>query len=359
MIEIITDLKNNRLKNAPGASISLEHLTKMKKILGSLNTRNIRATEPLRISRADIRNSEKRGKWWLVGASWKAEPTGDPDNQKPDLNPNAVLPDTLDDDMGNEKAIDLLQLAKSQRMNTDVRRSIFIAIMSASDYQDAHVRLTKLRLKRSQETEIPQVLIRCAAEEETSNPYYTLIARKLCSEKKMKMAFQFSLWDTFKRMGERGNLEDDHSGDEDDDEDRSLSMRAVVNLAKLYGSLIADGGLTLGVLKTLDFLYLQPKTRVFVELLLITAMQQTQQKVLRKQQKTGASEVIHFDEQSLVNLFLKARDTPQVIPGLIYFIRKVVAKSDVVTSKRDRKLLKWGCRLALDTLKVISEGEKS
>ncbi|EAS34566.3 nuclear protein [Coccidioides immitis RS] len=357
MIETITDLKNNKLKNAPGASISLEHLTKMRKILGSLNSRSLRASEPLRIGRADIQNSDKRGKWWLVGASWKAD-SASTYTHKATVDPSAVLPDNLDNDLGDKKAMDLAQLARSHRMNTEVRRSIFVAIMSASDYQDAHVRLTKLRLKRSQETEIPQVLVHCASEEGSYNPYYTLIARKLCGERKMKMAFQFSLWDVFKRMGESGNMEDDDFS-ADEDEDRSLTTRAIVNLAKMYGSLIADGGLTLGILKTLDFLYLQPKTRTFVELLLITTMQQTQQKSLRKQQKAGESTQFTFEEKPLVNVFLKARDTPQVVTGLIYFIRKVVAKSDVVASRRDKKLLKWGCKLALDTLKVISEGAGS
>ncbi|EEP81284.1 predicted protein [Uncinocarpus reesii 1704] len=165
MIEMITDLKNNKLKNAPGASISSEHITKMRKILGSLNTRATRATEPLRIGRADIHNSDKRGKWWLVGASWKAGSTSNADTDMANVNPHAVLPDTLDDDLGDGRAVDLAQLARTHRMNTQVRRSIFVAILSASDCQDAHVRLTKLRLKRNQETEIPQVLIHCASEE--------------------------------------------------------------------------------------------------------------------------------------------------------------------------------------------------
>ncbi|KAI1921730.1 suppressor of glycerol defect [Ophidiomyces ophidiicola] len=349
MIETITDLKNNRVKNAPGASISSEHIIKMRKIIGSLNTRSLKATEPLRIGHADIRDSDKKGKWWLVGASWRAEPLPSTDTKQTSINSSVVLPSTLNDDLGDMKDVDLVQLARTHRMNTEVRRSIFIAIMSASDYQDAHMRLSKLHLKRSQETEIPHVLIHCVSEEETYNPYYTFIARKLCGERRMKMAFQFSLWDAFKQMGERADVDDS----EDFDENRQLNMRAIVNLAKMYGSLIADGGLTLGVLKTLNFLYLQPKTKTFVELLLITAMQQTQKKASRRQQRTGSVGENNANEKALVNMFSKTQDTPQVKPGLIYFIRKVVAKSDVITLEGDKVALKRGCRLALDTLKMI------
>ncbi|KAK2809112.1 hypothetical protein FQN50_004166 [Emmonsiellopsis sp. PD_5] len=361
MIETMTDLKNNRMKTGAVASaISSEHITRMKKVLGSLNTRTLRASEPLRIGRMDIHNSSKKGKWWLVGASWKEDPLADATSG---VDNKISLTDTLDVAVDGDE-VDLGQLARAHRMNTDVRRSIFVAIMSAADYRDAHVRLSKLRLKRSQEGEIPRVLLHCAAEEEAHNPYYTLIARKLCGERKIKMAFMFSLWDVFKRMGERGDLDEDDM--DPDDDDNALTTKAVVNLAKMFGSLVADGALTLGILKGLDFAYLQPKTKTFVELLLITIMLQTQQKKLRQKQKEreqsgskkGADGLVddedEFDEKALADVFLRTRETPQVVPRLIYFIRKVVAKTDVVAPKREKRIVKWGSRVALDTLKVIS-----
>ena len=87
-------------------------------------------------------------------------------------------------------------------MNTDIRRAIFVTIMSATDYQDAHLRLMKLKLKKVQEFEIPKVLIHCAGGEKTYNPYYTLIAKKICGDRRLKTAFQYCLWDLFKKMGE-------------------------------------------------------------------------------------------------------------------------------------------------------------
>ena len=247
-------------------------------------------------------------------------------------------------------------------MNTDVRRSIFVAIMSASDYRDAHFRLTKLHLKRRQELEIPHVLIHCAAEEEAYNPYYTLIARKLCCERKIKLAFAFSLWDMFKRMGEHRDIDDDFDEDDSNPDagggSRVLTVSSLVNLAKMYGNLIADGALALGILRTLDFAYLKSKTRTFVELLLITIILQTQQQQKKKQKnnsnlrelKGSADGSAGSDEGALAAVFLRARETPQVIAGLIYFLRKVVAKSDVMSSNREKKVVTWGCRVAVDTL---------
>ena len=196
MIETITDLKNNKMKAATNnAGLASEHITLMRKVLGSLNDkRTLRASEPLRATRDDILNSDNKGKWWLVGASWKG-------NESTSAVEEAVVPppeQLLDDD-----SIDLLALSRQYGMNTDVRRSVFIALLSAVDYQDGHIRLLKLRLKRNQEQEIPKVLLRCAAGEKPYNQYYTLVAKKLCLDKRMRKAFQFALWAFFRRLGEK------------------------------------------------------------------------------------------------------------------------------------------------------------
>ena len=243
MIETINNLKNNRMKTGVAAStITSEHTTRMRKILGSLNQRNIRASEPLRVGLRDLRQTDKRGKWWLVGASYKDDNAGDAKRNEQASAVRGLKNGEADVD---GVAADLIQLAKEQRMNTDVRRSIFIAVMSATDYNDAYVRLMKLRLKRSQELEIPKVLIHCAGAEKVYNPFYTFLSTRVCTDKKLKMSFQFSLWDLFKQMGEGEDMPKEY----DDSHDGMLGLRSLVNLARMFGVLIAEGGLGLGVLK--------------------------------------------------------------------------------------------------------------
>lgn len=250
MIETINNLKNNRMKTGIAASkIASEHTIRMKKTLGTLNMRSIRAGEALRIGLKDLRESDKRGKWWLVGASYKDEDQNNAEEEATSKM-NVISKDASTEVMMTvDASTDLVQLAREQRMNTDVRRSIFIAIMSATDYKDAYLRLQKVRLKKAQELEIPKVLIHCAAAEKAFNPFYSLLARRLCSDRKLKMAFQFSLWDLFKRMGEGQDGSEEDTDDHDEDSAKKLSLRSLVNLAKLYGTLISDGGLTMSVLR--------------------------------------------------------------------------------------------------------------
>lgn len=339
MIETINDLKNNKIKTGAAASaIVSEHTIRMKKTLGTLNTRSLKGTEPLRIGLKDIQESDKKGKWWLVGASWagneKAEEKED-DSSKPSEPSKHDLPDDVAPDAGTS---DLAQLAREQRMNTDIRRAIFITIMSASDFQDAAMRLDKLRLKKVQELEIPKVLIHCSGAEANYNPYYTLISQKLCGDRKLKMAFQFSLWDLFKRMGEG----DDEEEGPDDEDDETLTTRYIVNLAKMYASLIVNGGLTISILKNLNLTYLQPKTKTFVEVLFISM-------VLQSQKDAGKER----DENAIVNLMLRVKDAPQMAGGVQYFLKKVVSKTDIAGGKAEKATVKWACKVAISTLQAM------
>ena len=339
MIETIHNLKNNRMKTgAVAATITSEHTTRMKKTLGSLNARSLKASEPLRISMKDVRTRNKVGAWWLVGASYKGAVSGN-DSDKAFIRSEAYRPEGNNDEDMDYIATDLLQLAKEQRMNTDIRRSIFVAVMSSSDYNDAYIRLMKLRLKRSQELEIPKVLMHCAGAERMYNPFYTFLSRRVCSDKKLKMSFQFSLWDLFKQMGER-----DQSPDEDQEHgaEETLELRSLVNIAKMFGVLVAEGGLSLGVLKNLNLVFLQPKTRTFLEILIITA-------ILHSQQDSNGGK----NKKALLSIFLQPKEIHQMAAGLQYFLKKVVRKTDVAGSKSDKETVKWACGVACDALTAL------
>ena len=116
MVEMIINLKNNRSKASTAASVVVSEATiRMKKLLGKMGERNLRSRgEPLRVSLDDIRNVNEKGKWWLVGASWKVD--------EPPLQPKSS---------GHQEDDTLLLLAREQRMNTEIRRAIFIALMGS------------------------------------------------------------------------------------------------------------------------------------------------------------------------------------------------------------------------------------
>ena len=76
--------------------------------------------EPLRVSLEDLRSADTKGKWWLVGAGWEGDPLVDRQQ-------GAVRSAEKADSADNI----LLKLARKQGMNTDIRRSIFVVLMSS------------------------------------------------------------------------------------------------------------------------------------------------------------------------------------------------------------------------------------
>lgn len=346
MIESINDLKNNKVKTgASGSAVIQDHTTRMKKILGSLSTRKLKATEPLRIGLKDMEESDTRGKWWLVGASWAGR--GGPQEKPAEKEPAG---EDRDDDGSKEKknkekggAIsildedevpDLAALAREQNMNTDVRRAIFIAIVGAVDYEDAYRRVKELRLTQSgQRRDVAYVAMHCAGIEESYNPYYSWVARRLCEDKRIRFAFQEGLWNLFRRLGELlfGEV-DEVKMDDEEDEGEATGLRRIFCLGKMFGFMVAHGTHGLGVLKCLNLLHLKPKTRDFVEVMLITLFQE-----LRALGSEPAAIFAAVPDRALSK-------------GLEWFLRTRVRKTKLLTNKKEKKVVRRGCDKAIAAL---------
>ncbi|KAG8162944.1 hypothetical protein KVR01_007422 [Diaporthe batatas] len=349
MIESINDLKNNRVKTgASGSAVIQDHTTRMKKILGSLSTRKLKATEPLRIGLKDMEESDTRGKWWLVGASWagrdgpqerlaEKEPAAEDGDEgssreKDKKTEKGGATSILDED----EVPDLAALAREQNMNTDVRRAIFIAIVGAVDYEDAYRRVKELRLTQSgQRRDVAYVAMHCAGIEESYNPYYSWVARRLCEDKRIRFAFQDGLWNLFRRLGELlfGEVDEVKMDDEEDEgEGEGTGLRRIFCLGKMFGFMVAHGTHGLAVLKCLNLLHLKPKTRDFVEVMLITLFQEL--KVLGTEPTA---------------IFAAVPDRT-LSKGLEWFLRTRVRKTKLLTNKKEKKVVKRGCDKAVAAL---------
>jgi nucleolar MIF4G domain-containing protein 1 len=100
------------------------------------------AHEPIRVTLDDLLNAETKGKWWLVGAAWAGNPLVDRQKEieaaktAETTQPKKKAKQVVDDDeeldlLGTDNHVELIKLAKKQGMNTDIRRSIFIIMMTS------------------------------------------------------------------------------------------------------------------------------------------------------------------------------------------------------------------------------------
>uniref|UniRef100_M3YEB3 Nucleolar MIF4G domain-containing protein 1 n=1 Tax=Mustela putorius furo TaxID=9669 RepID=M3YEB3_MUSPF len=244
MLETMLALKNNDVRKIPGYDPEpVEKLRKLQRAL--VRSAGSGAETQLRISWDSILNAEQTGRWWIVGSVWTGAPMIDNGQQKiAEKPPSGTVSGKI------------LELARKQRMNTDVRRNIFCTIMTSEDFLDAFEKLLKLRLKDQQEREIVHVLVDCCLQEKTYNPFYAFLAGKFCEyQRRFQMTFQFSIWDKFRDL-------------------ENLPATNFSNLVHLVAHLLKTKSLPLSILKVVEFGELdKPRVHFLRKVLYIVLME--------------------------------------------------------------------------------------
>ncbi|XP_072820161.1 nucleolar MIF4G domain-containing protein 1 isoform X4 [Vicugna pacos] len=246
MLETLLALKNNDVRKIPG--YDPEPVERLRKLQRALVRGAGSGTETqLRVSWDNILNAEQTGRWWIVGSAWSGAPMIDNGQQKtPQKRPLGTV------------SAKILELARKQRMNTDVRRNIFCTIMTSEDFLDAFEKLLKLGLKDQQEREIVHVLMDCCLQERMYNPFYAFLAGKLCDyERRFQMTFQFSIWDKFRDLD-------------------NLPATNFSNLVHLVAHLLKTKSLPLSILKVVEFSELDKPRVHFLRKVLYMLLMETE-----------------------------------------------------------------------------------
>ncbi|KAG2458550.1 NOM1 protein, partial [Polypterus senegalus] len=223
MLETLLALKNNDIRKIPGYDPEpVDRLRKLQRILIHNNASG--SDVCLRVTLDSLLTADQVGRWWIVGSSWSGAPM---------LNASDIKDKEIKS-VGKASA-KILDLARKQRMNTDIRRNIFCVLMTSEDFLDAFEKLLRLGLKEHQQREIVHVLVDCCLQEKSFNPYYAVLAEKFCSyDRQFQMTIQFTMWDKFRDLA-------------------NLSSPAFSNLVNLLVHFLKKTSLSLSVLKIIEF----------------------------------------------------------------------------------------------------------
>lgn len=259
MLEILLAIKNNNINKIPQYDPS--HVEHLKKVIKSVIRKGNIITQ-FNVSLMDLLHADESGKWWIIGSAWSGS-----------INVN---------DKGNAKEYDklnfgtkILELARKQRMNTDTRKNIFCILMTAEDYLDAFEKLHHLGLKNQQEAEIIHVLMHCCLQENKFNPYYAILAQKLCEyNRKYQLTIQYTLWDKLKTL-------------------ETYNNKQLFNLAQFLIHLLIEKCLALSVLKVIHFTELERHTMKFLRQIMLGIL-------------------LHENEQACIQVFERISVPPQL-----------------------------------------------
>ncbi|KZT00798.1 ARM repeat-containing protein [Laetiporus sulphureus 93-53] len=344
MVETLANLKNNKLKRNAVPTAGGESVERLKKFLAGLSKkRHVLSHEPLRVSLEDLHSAESKGKWWLVGAAWGGDPLVDHQENQ------CAVAEKDEADTLSENA--LLKLARKQGMNTEIRRGIFVVLMSSEDYVDACERLSQLKMTEVQQREIIRVILHCCGNEKSYNPYYALIGQQLCrSTHSHTVTLQFCLWDFLRDLGETnvGGAEViKNLGEDSGFNVKHISSTRMRNIAKAYGWWVAKDCCTLAILKPVDFTILKQQSHTFLKELLSQIFISTQ---VSTPLLSGERNVFPTTRNRgpLEEVFMKATRMQNLSVGLIHFISEAF-KGD---NSEDNGFIKWASQVAKDTLRT-------
>lgn len=233
MLETMLALKNNDMRKIPG--YDPEPVERLKKLQRTLISRSASGSDvKLRVSLDSLLRAEQVGRWWIVGSSWSGAP----------MICDQGTTTAKETPLEGQFSAKVLDLARKQRMNTEVRRNIFCVLMTSEDYLDAFEKLLRMGLKDKQEREIVHVLMDCCLQEKTFNAFYAVLGEKFCThDRRFQMTFQFCIWDKFRELD-------------------SLSSTTFNNLVQLITCFLQKKCLPLSILKAIEFGELdKPKVR--------------------------------------------------------------------------------------------------
>ncbi|XP_004403542.1 PREDICTED: nucleolar MIF4G domain-containing protein 1 [Odobenus rosmarus divergens] len=305
MLETMLALKNNDMRKIPGYDPEpVEKLRKLERAL--VQSAGSGTDTQLRISWDGILSAEQTGRWWIVGSAWSGAPMIDNSQQK-----------ALEKQPSGTVSGKILELARKQRMNTDVRRNIFCTIMTSEDFLDAFEKLLKLGLKGQQEQELVHVLMDCCLQEKTFNPFYAFLAGKFCEhQRRFQMTFQFSIWDKFRDL-------------------ENLPATNFSNLVHLVAHLLKTKSLPLSILKVVEFSELDKPRVHFLRKVLYILLMET-------------------EVEDLGSIFARVSDNPKLgllREGLKLFISHFLLRSaQVNTSVEEASMLRERADLSTKSL---------
>ncbi|SCU78987.1 LAME_0A06744g1_1 [Lachancea meyersii CBS 8951] len=369
LLEVMTDLKNNRLKPS---LLATSHSGVKKSISNFISGTVSSSSDPLQVTLDDIENIETKGKWWLVGASWKGNLESAFEDKKSRENGTRLSKSTL---VVNDDMLDDIpnwgEIARSQRMNTEVRRALFVSVMSAQDFMDAFARIDKLNLKNKQSLEIPRVLLHCLAMEGIKgsyNPFYSLLGVKLSQHHHhVAKAFQFMFWDMVKKFEREDDSDVENALDDEDDLDEDKKLKKISCQGRFFGLLLAEEVLKLDIFKHVPLMGgLSGEGALFVEIMIFQFLLSIAKKCEVKK-NSGGVRTISYESAAFERLIEHSstfENSASVYAALNVFLKKRFKYQAFVTEQegtrdyeRQIRRLEWAFPQFLELIKTGLKGQ--
>lgn len=170
MIEVLFQVRKDHYKNNPAIKEELDLVEEEDQITHRTGLDDeIDVQDSLNIFKYDTQWEEHEEAYKKL----KAEILGEGSDEDDD--------DDESDESSEEEEDDIQQTDIKDQTNTDLvnlRRTIYLTIMSSIDFEECCHKLMKINLPPGQESELPSMIIECCSQERTYSKFYGLIGER-------------------------------------------------------------------------------------------------------------------------------------------------------------------------------------
>lgn len=172
MIEVLFQVRKDRYKDNPAIREELDLVEEEDQITHQIDLDdNIEVQDTLNIFKFDSEWEEHEEAYRKLKAEILGEASDEDDDDE------SGSEDSSDDEGAEqERAMEIKDQTNTDLVN--LRRTIYLTIMSSLDFEEACHKLMKVQLPAGQESELPSMIIECCSQEKTYSKFFGLVGER-------------------------------------------------------------------------------------------------------------------------------------------------------------------------------------
>lgn len=175
MIEVLFQVRKDRFKDNPAIREELDLIEEEDQITHRVGLDDeIDTQDGLNIFKYDDQYEEHEEAYKRLKAEILGEVSGSEDESEYGSEDSS----SEDEEDEKEKAMEIKDQTNADLIN--LRRSIYLTIMSSANFEECVHKLVKLNLPPGMEPELPSMIVECCSQERTYTKFYGLIGERLC-----------------------------------------------------------------------------------------------------------------------------------------------------------------------------------
>lgn len=173
MIEVLFQVRKDRYKDNPAMREELDLVEEEDQITHQVDLDDeVDVQDTLNIFKFDPDWEEHEESYRKL----RAEILGEASDDEDDDSGSDESSDDEDDNEEEEKAMEIKDQTNTDLVN--LRRTIYLTIMSSLDFEEASHKLMKVQLPPGQESELPSMIIECCSQEKTYSKFFGLVGER-------------------------------------------------------------------------------------------------------------------------------------------------------------------------------------